>query len=140
LLKGQSLDELLDGDQHATFHDAVVLSIHVDYTATLFLAELDICVGDPDAPDEPARERRRRGRLAIEGLKLWALEPPSPPTLEGSRGLWLSADGPLVESPTDTGKALARAFGTQSVSWFLYFNNLNAFGYVAGDRATFAWL
>jgi hypothetical protein len=112
----------------------------VDYVSNVFVGEFDICVGDPDAQDEPTRERRRRGRLAIQGLKLWALEPPQQATPKGTMGLSLASDGPLGESPTEAGKALARRVGAESVGWFLYFNDLNAFGYVAGTHATFTWL
>ena len=136
----QSLDGLLEGERHATFHDATLLSVHVDYTAKRLVAEFDVCVGDPDAAEESTRERRRRGRLTIEGLKLWALEPPLELRAGSRREPWLTSDGPLAESPTDAGKALARAIGRQGVSWYLYFSDFNAFGYVAGERATFSWL
>ena len=135
----QALDALLNGERHGTFHDAALLSVHVDYLAQRFVAEFEICVGDPDAPDESTRERRRRGQLRIEGLKAWALEPPDELPTDSSGGLWLTSDGPLAESPTEAGKALARRIRTEGVGWFLYFNDLNAFGYVAGERATFTW-
>ena len=136
----QSLDNLLGNvERYATFHDAIFLAMHVDYTARRFVAEVDVCVGDPHAPDKTNRERRRRGQLAIEGLKLWALEPPGSTGGGIDGGLWLTAEGPLFDSPTLTGRALARDVGPSGVSWFLYFNDLNAFAYLAGESAAFTW-
>lgn len=57
-----------------------------------------------------------------------------------SDGLWLTADGPLAESPTDTGKELARTIGSDGVSYYLFFSDLNAFAYIAGQSAAFTWL
>jgi len=93
----QSLDALLHGERHATFHDAALLSIDVDYRARRLVANFEISVGDPDAQDQVTRERRRRGELVIEGLKVWALEPPGELTADTSGGLWLTSDGPLAD-------------------------------------------
>jgi hypothetical protein len=54
-------------------------------------------------------------------------------------GLWLSADGILAQAPTDVGKALAQGLSSGEIGWFLFFTNLNAFGYLAGGRAEFRW-
>lgn len=82
----RSLDELLDSERYGTFHDAVLLSTHVDYIAHVLVAEFNICVGDPAAQNEAARERRRRGRLKVDGLVLWSIEA-VPLTDRGSQGL-----------------------------------------------------
>ena len=140
----RSLDTLLGPDErHATFHDALFARIHVDYTERRFVARARLCVGDPNASDEAARERRREGELVVDGLTIWALEPPATRPEERDRsndGLWLTSDGPLAEAPTAAGKALAQSLEPDDVGWFLFFDNLNAFGYLAGQRASFKWL
>jgi hypothetical protein len=135
-----SLDALLgDEERNATFHDAVITGVQIDYVGKRFVGEMQLCVGDPDASDVGDRERRRRGQLIVEGLRVWALEPPGESASGLGDGLWVSADGMLEQAPTDVGKTLAQGLGSGHVGWFLFFNNLNAFGYLAGDRAEFRW-
>jgi hypothetical protein len=51
-----NLDALLpDGEQHATFHDALVVGIHIDYANKRLVAQMQVCVGDPDGIDDAAR-------------------------------------------------------------------------------------
>jgi hypothetical protein len=136
----ESLDSLLGPEErHGTFHDAVISSVHVDYAGSRLAALMQLCVGDPDA-DEQSRERRRGGELVVEGLTLWALEPPEGADSRAGDGLWLTTEGPLSQAPTAAGQALARSLGSNDVGWFFYFNNLNAFGYLAGRRVSFRWL
>jgi hypothetical protein len=136
----ESLDALLEGEAHATFHDAVVRAIHVDYTSSRFVAEIEVCVGDPDAADEPSRERRRRGRLVVDGLKFWSVEPPADVNVSARQGLWLTSYGALSQSPTEVGRVLAREIEASDVNWFVYFSDMNAFGYLAGKKVSFTWL
>lgn len=139
-MTGRTLDGLLGKDEpYGTFHDAVVNAVHVDYATKRLLADLEICVGNPDAVDGAARELRRRGRLQVDGLKVWALDPPGSDGAINPEGLWLTADGPLAECPTETGKTLSR-LGDSGINWFLYFSDLNTFAYVVGERASFIWL
>ena len=96
--KKRSLNDLLGEDEElASFHDASLLAVHVDYTQNRWVAEFDICVGDPESSDHDQRERRRRGQLTIEGLKVWILEAPSQVPSNHKEGLWLTDDGPLNE-------------------------------------------
>jgi len=134
-----ALDQLLAGDESfATFQDAIVLAIQTDYAQRRFVADLDLRIGDPNALDQELRARRRRGHLIVENLRLWALEAPDR-THRPSRGLLLKDAGPLSEAPTETGAMLALTVGTAGFSWFLFFDDLKAFAYLAGDRAVFNW-
>jgi hypothetical protein len=56
-----------------------------------------------------------------------------------TKDLWLAAGGVLADAPTDVGKARARGLRSGQIGWFLFFNNLNAFGYLAGGSAEFRW-
>src|SRR5262245_41453666 len=116
-----SLDALLNGaEPHATFHDAELLSIAIDYAAGALVADSRLFVGDRSATAESTRERKRDGRLTLQGLAFWVLEPPN----EASAGTpWLTADGPLSESPTTAGRDLARLVPPGGVGWYLYFSD-----------------
>jgi hypothetical protein len=131
------LDDLLANEEpHATFHDAAFEGIEVDYVARRLVAHVRLCVGNPDDPDASARERRRVGTLTVEGVVLWALEP----GIVSGNYLWLTSDGPLNECSTEAGKTFAAQCRACSIAWFMFFSDLNAFGYVAGSKATFTWV
>jgi hypothetical protein len=134
------LDELLDDEEpHATFHDAQLVSLTIDYRTSELLSTWRICVGDPHAPDSAVRERCRDGLLTLQGLVFWVVEPPTELDLKG--GLpWLTADGPLQECTTATGQSLARLLPAGAVGWYLYFSDWNAFAYCAATAAGFKWV
>lgn len=134
------LDDLLgNAEPHASFHDASLLALNIDYLGRSLIAEFDIWVGNPDADEHIARERRHRGRLCLSGLILWACDPPSVTEIHGGAP-WLTSDGLLAEAPTEEGKRLASALGADGVAWYLYFNDLNAFAYCIAQDARFEWL
>ena len=123
----------------ATVHDVSLLILNINYEGRDLIAEFDICVGDSNDSDHIARERRRRGRLCLAGLILWACEPPrDTERCEGTP--WLTSDGMLEEAPTEEGKRLAITVGDDEIAWYLYFNDLNAFAYCVAQDARFEWL
>ena len=137
---GVELDSLL-GDQEsgASFHDALLLNLSIDYADKSLLANFSICVGDPESSDARVRERRRNGRLLVRGLLHWSLEPSAEGTpLRGP--LWLTSDGLLAGAPTDAGLAVAAVLPRDCLGWYLYFSDINAFAYCAGKDAEFVWL
>jgi hypothetical protein len=122
----------------ATVHDVSLLILNINYEGRDLIAEFDICVGDPNDSDHIARERRR-GRLCLAGLILWACE--APRDTERCEGTpWLTSDGMLEQAPTEEGKRLAIAVGDDEIAWYLYFNDLNAFAYSVAQDARFEWL
>jgi len=136
----KTLDSLLEGQKdepHATFHDASLTSVSVDYVKRFFSADFDLCVGDPDDPGMENRERRRKGRVSIEGLIFWVIDAPDG---KGNPCPWMTSDGPLSEARTETARSLAKKAPEGSVSWYLYFADSNSFAYVAGMKASFKWL
>jgi hypothetical protein len=134
------LDDILGtAEPFATFHDASLLILKIEYEGRDLIAEFDICVGNPNGHDQIGRERRRRGRLCLAGLILWACEPPR--ITERCEGTpWLMSDGLLEEAPTEEGKRLAITVGADEIAWYLYFNDLNAFAYCITQEARFEWL
>lgn len=135
------LDDLLGATEpHGTFHDAAMVDLHVDYRARTWRARFELCVGDPDARTKPDRERRRQGCVELQGLFFWALDPPAAGVPSRGSEPWLTSDGLLSEAPTETAARLAKQVPRQAVAWYLYFADLNAFGYCAAERASFRWL
>lgn len=114
------LDDLLGGTEpFATFHDASLLTLNINYEKRDLIAEFDIWIGDPDASDHVA-QKRRRGRLCLGGVILWACEPPK--VTERCDGTpWLTSDGLLEEAPTAEGKRLAIAVGDDEIAWLSIF-------------------
>jgi hypothetical protein len=133
-----SLDDfLLQDEPSATFHDAELLSLFIDYDRKELLSEWIICVGDPDA-DRVERERRRRCRLRFKGLCFWVVEPPR--NLEDkSRLPWLTSDGPLAEAKTAEANRLAAILRPDAFGMYLFFSNWNAFAYCGAESGSFEW-
>ena len=135
------LDDLFGTEEkYATFHDASLLALQVDYGTTTLTAEFDVCVGKPNADERADRERHRRGKLHVSGLILWALSPPSvlEPHPEGP--LWLASHVLLKEAPTGGGKQLAKNLGDDLIAAYWFFNDLNSFAYCFAQGAKFEWL
>jgi len=137
----KSLDSLLDSvEPDATFHDASLLELRIDFGQRLAELSFDLCVGDPKSPDVAVRERRRRGRLKLVGLHFWVVEPPGTGLAEvNSMFPWLTADGPLSEATSSLSRELSAKTPTSATGWYLFFSNWNAFAYFAADNITFSW-
>ena len=115
------LDDLLDqAEPYATFHDAMLHKIKIDYEAQELTAELELCVGNPDGRMETERERRRSGMLKVSGLVFWAIEPPQDGAADNRGPLWLTSDGSISEAPTEAAKKLASMVTPDCYAWYLY--------------------
>ena len=130
-----TIDSFLDKEEPcATFHDALLISLRIDYERREVTTEWNICVGDPAAsPGNP--ERRRRGRLRLMGVVFWTVEPEGG-LLDGTPP-WLTSDGPLSEAGTPTALELSKRVPPGATSWYLYFSNWNAFAYCAAEGGIF---
>jgi hypothetical protein len=133
----QTLDELLSPEPHATFHDATVVELQHDAVQGSASLTADLCVGDPDALTDTDRERRRRGRLTLRGVRLWREQRYDPGA--SSYGDWLTAEGPLAEATTELGQTLQREFGTEPYCWYFYFSDSNSFLYWTAQDVAFEW-
>ncbi len=133
------LQDLFDQQEpHATFHDASLLSVEVDYQTRELVALWSLFVGDSDASEERDRERQREGRLRLHGLLFWVVEPPNAPTSKDGTP-WLTADGPLSQCPTAVGKGLVQEMPSGAVGWYLFFSDWNGFAYCGAESARFEW-
>jgi hypothetical protein len=135
-----TLEELVvEEEPHATFHDAGVQSIAVDFANGTCTMECDLAVGDPEDADKDVRERRRLGRLVFKGLLLWVFEPPVEVPRKPGGALWLTSDGPLGEASAPSARSLALSAPIDAVRWYFYFSNLNVFAYIAAAGVVFEW-
>jgi hypothetical protein len=134
------LDGLLGKlEPHATFHDARLVAVSLDYRNNEAVTTWELCVGDPDDSMRAARERRRTGRLLLSGVSFWVTDPPK--ALDTRPGLpWLTGGGPLSEAPTEIGKQLARLLPTGAMGWQFLFATWNAHMYCGARRLTFEWV
>lgn len=134
------LDDLLARDDFAaTFHDASVHRLTLDYVAREAVLECSICVGNPDAEDEQEREARRNGTLIFQGLLYCAIDPPDPRYPYSDRdGLWISDVGPLDLRP-DSAKRFPVNLPAEAFAHYFFVNDWNAFIYIAARSARFDW-
>lgn len=135
------LDDLLGSDPpHATFHDAGIERLALDYIASEAVLDCSIRIGDPDAEDEEAREMRRRGRLIFRGLHYCAIDPPdSSYPYDNPGSLCLSDDG-SVGSDSVSGERLPANIPAGSFAHYFFINDWNAFIYIAAENARFEWM
>ena len=132
-----TLDEFLSQEPHGTFHDAHVVVVAHDPTAGSASLAADFCVGDPDASASEERERRRRGRLILKGVRLWRQDDPDPTVAPPSH--WLKDEGPLRELTSDVGRALVEEFGAEPYCWYFFFSDTNSFLYWSARDVGFEW-
>lgn len=134
------LDDVFGSDcPYATFHDAKIEQITLDYVARNAILECIICVGDPNSPDEEAREARRRGRLAFQDLLYCVIEPPDPSyPYEVARGVSVTSDGP-VGTDGVIGERLPSNLPDGAFAHYFFVTDWNAFIYIAAEKAIFEW-
>lgn len=136
---GESLDSLLDHQEaRASFHDARLCSLQIDYERRELISEWLLCAGDPEAAEPSNRERMRRGRLQLSGLLFWIVEPHDE-ILDGTIP-WLTSYGPLSEAGTPLAEALLKRVPAGAIAWYLYFSNWNTFAYCSAQSGAFVWL
>ena len=133
------LDGLLSKEEpHATFRDARLVAVSLDYRNNQAVTTWELCVGDPDDSMRGVRERRRTGRLLLSGVVFWVIDPPK--ALDTRPGLpWLTGCGPLSEAPTEIGKQLARLLPKGALGWYFYFATWDAHMYGGARRLTYEW-
>lgn len=132
-----SIDYFLgDEESSATFHDALLISLLINYEKRELTSEWALCVGDRDATQLSDRGRTRRGTLRLSGLSFWVVEPHH---LLAESKPWLTSDGPLLDAGTDMAKELFNHVPLDASAWYLYFSDLNVFAYCCAESGSFTW-
>jgi hypothetical protein len=134
------LDRFLGKQEpHATFRDARLVAVILDYRDRSAATTWEICVGDPDDSMRAVRERRRTGRLVFSGLVFWVIEPPK--AVDARPGLlWLKECGPLSEAASESGKRLAGLLPDNASGWHFLFAGWNAHMYCGCWNVTYEWI
>ncbi len=117
------------------FHDAEIQRVSIDYQQRAMIIDMDVFVGDVDAPLEE-REAYREGTLVISGLQFAAIEPPDAhcpfSTPRASR-----IDACDMTKKLDP--ALLQTLPEDSFVRSFFVNDWNAFVHVAGLGAEIQW-
>lgn len=134
------LDRFLGKQEpHATFRDARLVAVSLDYRDRSAATTWELCVGDPDDSMRAVRERRRTGRLIFSGLIFWVIEPPK--VLDARPGLLrLTESGPLSEPATENGRKLADLLPSSALGWQFLFADWDARIYCGCWSVTYEWL
>jgi hypothetical protein len=134
------LDALLGKEEpHATFRDARLVAVSVDYRNNEAVTTWELCIGDPDDSMPAARERRRTARLSFSGVVFWVIDPPK--ALDTRPGLpWLKACGPLSEAPTEIGRQLSHLLPRGALGWYFHLATGNAHMYGGARRLAYEWV
>ena len=128
-----NLDDLLGTTEpHATFHDASLLALRIDYGSRDATLDWELFAGDPDTSE---RKRTRRARLKLSGLVFWEVEP----FHDAGELPDLADDGPLTALNLPRAMELSRNIPPGALAWYLYFSNWNAFAYCCARTAEVEW-
>ena len=129
-----NLDSLLGNDfRGATFHDSLIVRLHVDFvTATAELHCL-IFIGRSNNMNSYTS-----GILKFTRLLFFALEPPHSEFLT-NKPLWITADGPLPDPQFKSEMKLPTNLPKDTFMHYIYSSSTNSFMVVAAGEASFTW-
>ena len=115
-------------------HDAILSRYEIDYEARTAKLHLQVWVGDLDSEVEAEREKYTAAVLMLQGLRYWAIEPPSK-EISLRSGPYACDTGSVENVNTHTARELPAAeAGTFRGYFFLY--AIEAFAYFCADDAS----
>ena len=113
------------------FHDAELAHVELDYARQEARMHLSLCVGDPDASEEDAREAYRPAVLTLTGLQYFVVPPPEYSYDPGTVSVDLSEDS---APPPAGGSAAPGAFCN-----VFFVSEWNALIQMSATGASLAW-
>jgi hypothetical protein len=125
----------LEHELGITLHDALLCTLSTDFINRTAELVLEVCVGDPDAPCDAARERHRKGRLELTGLEYLAVDPPDPAYP------YRKAQSVDID-PCDADLAVSSRYEMPEGAFAgrLFVSDWNAFIHFAAMNATMSWV
>lgn len=121
------------------FHDADILSIHLDYVKEESSFLIDIDLSEPDVRVEVSS---RQALLKLTGLLYCVIEPPhcsfTKEYIPGEDKLWITSDSSDFSGLKDCPKLPAPLPANSFRHWF-FISSHNCFIYVAAMDASFQW-
>ena len=122
------------------FHDAYIRRLSIDYAAREAAFALEVCIGNSESEDASKRDEYKQGRLKLEGLLYFVIEPPDIPLPEDDileeGKLWIADDSTDFDELKSYPKLPELNKGFRH--WF-FISNYNSFIYVAAMNASFEW-
>ena len=131
------LDGLLgDKYEYATFHDAEMESINIDFSTDSIKFGFMIPCGFI-----PENELSfQRGTLEFHEVLFYYIEPSVyKPEANDKVALWITSDGPLPDSAVEVSVELPDDLPQDAFAHYFYSSTTNSFVVVAARRAAFHW-
>lgn len=140
-MKELVIQEILrDQYPHASFHDAVIEEINVNYLKRQVEIRCVLYVGNPE-DDVISREATAQGLLVLTGLIYLAIEPPDQNYNYDEGGLDISYDESLKNISRESFHwKIPQDVPEDAFVHCFYINNYNSFLLFAATEAQFSWL
>lgn len=139
--KTMILESILDKKHpHATFHDAILYDLKIDYKNRIVQFEINMQIGNPEE-DIEKRSKYALGCLAFSNFAFLAVEPPDPNyNYNKPNGLWID-EGPIEKAPLKEKKDfILTLMNKNKFARYFYVVDWNSFIYVVAPNANFKWL
>ena len=135
------LEDLLDDNYpHASFHDALLNKLTLDYLLRIAKFDMDLCVGNPESKNVEEREAHAKGVLSFNKFIFCILEAPYHNyNFIDEGGLWITSDGPISSLKGDICSELMNKVPKGAFAHYFFNSNWNSFIYIAAHSAEFKW-
>ena len=136
------LEELLDKKYpHASFHDALLNNVNLDYLSRIAEFYMELCVGNPQSKDINEREAHAKGILTFNDFLFCILEAPDHTyDFMEKGGLWITSDGPISKLKGGEHAELIDQLPKDAFAHYFFNSDWNSFIYIAARSAKFKWI
>lgn len=115
------------------FHDAILISMCVDYSPKVLRLVLDVCIDDFETDEI---DRHRLGELTVSGLQYLAVEAPR----DHANGSELLIDMGKIGEPNAPAHVVPpEHLAKGSFCYWIFVSNWNSFIYFAALDASWTW-
>jgi hypothetical protein len=122
--------------EHATFHDAEMESIHIDFSSDSIKFGFMIPCGF--LPENELAYQR--GTLEFHEVLFYYVEPSVYKSDANDKAaLWITSDGPLPDSAIEVSSELPHDLPQDAFAHYFYSSTTNSFIVVAAMQAVFHW-
>ena len=137
-MRSLDLDALLGiRHEHATFHDAELKSLQINYSADSISFTFLIPCGFSDN----RKLKYHEGELTFRTILFYYFEPSAYRAEKNDMAaLWITADGPLPDAKVKVSKELPSDLPPDAFAHYFYSDTTNSFIVIAAKAAAFEWL
>jgi hypothetical protein len=135
------LEDLLDRKfPHASFHDALLNRLTLDYLLRTATFDMELCVGNPESESAEEREAHAKGVLSFKNFIFCTIEAPDPGyNFMDEGGLWITSDGPISKLKGDICSDLMDKVPKDAFAHYFFNSDWNSFIYISAYSAEFKW-